>query len=202
MSELMLDVGQANELKMAFRRHGYSEAEVKKLGEGNFLRGVLGLLRGEYQLTPIAQAVRNTITVVSDLVLQQRIANGKYGWINSNINEKRFPHDVTTVGEWEYDLYHPNCDISSEDAKSRAEVDGFIVAKAEHLLSFGESFPEEQRKYPIIALGSVCEVDGGRRVLALWDGDGRRDLRLYCWSAGWDSRCRFLRVRKVQSSKT
>lgn len=179
--------------------NGQTKAVISKMGGPEI---ALAFLRGEYVLTKITQAIRNTITVASDLALEQRIALGKYVWINSDINEKRFPHDTTTVGEWEYDLYYPNRDISSEDAVASAEVDGWIVAKAEHLLAYGESFPEEQRKYPIIALGSVCEVGGYRCVLGLWDVDGRRRLCLSYWSGGWGSDCRFLRVRKVQSSRT
>lgn len=57
MSDLMLDVGQANELKLAMRRAGFENQDVKRLGEKDFMKGVLGLLRGEYQLTKVAKAV-------------------------------------------------------------------------------------------------------------------------------------------------
>lgn len=50
MSDLMLDVGLANELKMAFRRHGYSSEEIKKLSEGNFLGQFLLVLRGRAEV--------------------------------------------------------------------------------------------------------------------------------------------------------
>lgn len=45
-SDLMLDVGLANELKMAFRRVGLTPAEVKWLAEGDNLKRVLPHLRG------------------------------------------------------------------------------------------------------------------------------------------------------------
>ncbi|MEI6296978.1 MAG: hypothetical protein WCO84_05020 [bacterium] len=44
---LMLDVGLANELKMAFRRAGYTEAEIKEISKGDFLAGALQVLRGQ-----------------------------------------------------------------------------------------------------------------------------------------------------------
>jgi hypothetical protein len=50
MSDLMLDVGQANELKMAFRRAGATPEEVKKMGEGNFMHLAVALLRGTHDL--------------------------------------------------------------------------------------------------------------------------------------------------------
>ena len=152
----------------------------------------------------VAQAVRKTLTVLPNLTLAERIIAGNYGKgnVNSDIIEKRFPHDVTTIGEWEFKLVHPNRQISSADAKTESETDGWTVAKAEHILAYGEAFPKEQQKYPIIELGSVCEVEGGRGVLVLWGGDGGRDLDLHWWRAVWLAGCRFLVVRKVQSSKT
>lgn len=147
-----------------------------------------------------AGEVFNTIIVASGLALTERISLGSYDWVNGDINEKRFPHDATTIGEWEWKLVHLNRDISSDDAKLAVEVDGFTCAKVEHLLAFGEAFPEEQRKYPIVALGSVCEVHGARRVLALWRDDSKRSLDLHWWDGDWCSGYRFLVVRKKNSS--
>ncbi len=44
-NELMLDVGQANELKLAFRRNGWSNADVKKLCEGDMAAKILPVVR-------------------------------------------------------------------------------------------------------------------------------------------------------------
>ena len=207
MSDLMLDVGQANELKLAFRRAGYESAEVKTLCEGNILAQVREVLLGLAHIVPIqvsvvatlTQAGQKTITVLQNITTLERIAIGKHEWKNPEITNKRFPHDPMTVGEWEYDLYHPNRIISSDDAKSGAEVDGWLVAKAENLLALGQAFPEEQRKFPIIALGSVCEGDGSRRVLGLWSSASERSVNLYYWRGGWDPDYRFLRVRRVKA---
>ena len=146
-----------------------------------------------------ASTILNIITIFPNLSLQERITLGKYDWVNPDINDNRFPYNESTVGEWEYDLYHPNRQISSEDAKKEAEVDGWQVAEVEHLLAFGQAFPEEQRKYPIIALGSVCEVSGVRHVLGLWTDGSRRGLYLDWWRGDWRSSYRFLRVRKTKN---
>jgi len=76
---------------------------------------------------------------------------------------------------------------------------GLLAALIEHLLAFGATYPELQRQFPIIALGSVwfhargnryypsLGSDGDRRELSLrWHGDGRR----------WGEACRFLALRK------
>ena len=52
-TELMLDVGQANELKLAFRRHGWSNAEIKKLCKGNLLAHLLPLVREYGNITAV-----------------------------------------------------------------------------------------------------------------------------------------------------
>jgi hypothetical protein len=57
--ELMLDVGQANELKLAFRRAGYTNAEIKKLCEGDLLAQLLPLVKGvaEVKTKPASKPV-------------------------------------------------------------------------------------------------------------------------------------------------
>jgi hypothetical protein len=163
------------------------------LATGSNMESLFMLASGEYQLTPIVKA----INVIPDLSLTERI--DKYCWFDSDLDEKMFPHDPTTVGEWEWKLVHIDRDISSEDAKSAVEVDGWSPAKAEHLLTFGAMFPEEQRKYPIVALGSVGEPDGRRLVLILDTDDSGRHLDLCGWCGDWHRIFRFLVVRKVQS---
>lgn len=44
---LMLDVGQADELKKAFRRGGWTNADIKRLCEGENAKEVLRFIRGE-----------------------------------------------------------------------------------------------------------------------------------------------------------
>ena len=52
-TELMLDVGQANELKLAFRRHGWTNGEIKKLCEDDILAHLLPFVR-EYGKATVA----------------------------------------------------------------------------------------------------------------------------------------------------
>ena len=71
MSEdLMLDVGQANELKMGFRRNGWkTNEEIKRLSEGSLLAGVLSVLNGTAKIKPLTEdatrwVILNETTVV------------------------------------------------------------------------------------------------------------------------------------------
>ncbi|MEK7139632.1 MAG: hypothetical protein AAB817_02945 [Patescibacteria group bacterium] len=45
-TELMLDVGQANEIKLAARRAGATNADLKSLSEGDMFAQILPVLRG------------------------------------------------------------------------------------------------------------------------------------------------------------
>jgi hypothetical protein len=47
MSDLILDVGLANELKLAFRRAGYQPEDIKKFSEGDWAAKILTVLRGQ-----------------------------------------------------------------------------------------------------------------------------------------------------------
>lgn len=56
-NELMLDVSQAHELKLAFRRNGWTNADIKALSEGNFLADVLKLMKGQLEIKPIEHMI-------------------------------------------------------------------------------------------------------------------------------------------------
>lgn len=50
-NELMLDVSQAEELKFAFRRNNWTNANIKTLSEGDFLGKVLQVMQGLAEIT-------------------------------------------------------------------------------------------------------------------------------------------------------
>lgn len=135
--------------------------------------------------------------------LEQMIAAGHYNWKNDNITTKRFPIEGEGVVEFEARYFNFDHNISSENAVEEIEQadkdNPWTPAKIEHTLALGASFPEEQRKFPIIGLGSVAKVNGYRRVPDLRRSGSDRDLDLYWWGSGWYSGGRFLAVRKVSA---
>lgn len=56
-NDLMLDVGQANELKLAFRRADYSNDDIKRLCEGNVLAGVRRVLLGHAAIMDVEHVI-------------------------------------------------------------------------------------------------------------------------------------------------
>jgi len=137
--------------------------------------------------------------------LEDLIKAGNYDWFNDDITAKRFPINGTGIEEFEFDLFHPNRSISSESAieemkKSDDPERPWMPAEIGHLLVFGEAFPELQRKFPIIALGSVAKVGGNRRVPCLDRVGSERNLDLHWFGLGWGAGYRFLRVRRVSAA--
>jgi hypothetical protein len=134
---------------------------------------------------------------VDDESLEQMIVAGYYDWHNDDITVKRFPISGDSVGEYEARYFHFDRKISSENAVAGIKEAGWEPAKIEHLLSHGKTFPEEQRKFPIVGLGSVAKVDGRRVVPSLSRDDSKRDLGLDWFDFVWHASYRCLAVRKV-----
>jgi hypothetical protein len=195
MSELMLDVGQANELKLAFRRALWTNDDIKWLCEGNVLAEVLRMRHGRVSTTVGVEGAHFSLTVDYSLTLMQMIDAGRYDWINSDITSKRFPVQGQGKQELTAELVHFDRSISSDDAVAELDRRGLRPATITELLAFGVAYPEEQRKFPIVALGSVTEVFGRRFVPYLYRDGAGRDLYLDWLDGGWAGGCRFLAVR-------
>jgi len=56
-NDLMLDVSQAAELKLAFRRNGWNNAEIKTLSEGDILADVLKVIKGQAEIKMIEHLI-------------------------------------------------------------------------------------------------------------------------------------------------
>ena len=130
--------------------------------------------------------------------LQDMIAAGKYDWKKSIITAERFPIVGEGTQQFEAILFHFGPNTSSENAveaiKSMAS-NPWKPGRIEHILAFGAKHPEEQRKYPIIGLGSVAKIDGHHRVPYLSRHGTGRALDLHWWNNIWDGDRRFLAVR-------
>ncbi|HEY6257314.1 MAG TPA: hypothetical protein VIY51_16145 [Xanthobacteraceae bacterium] len=143
-----------------------------------------------------------TLTVDYGRSLPQRIAAGHYDWINSDVTSKYFPVVGEGVVPFEGRVLHFDCEIFPEKAveaiRSADAANPWEPGKIEHLLAFGAEYPEEQRKYPILALASVAQIYGDRYVPCLSrDFVARRHLSLPWWHSCWNRCCRFLAVRKL-----
>ena len=163
--------------KMEFASQSYTagqlNAMIKKLKEHGE-DGPERFLRGE-----LAVAAKNhdafRVRVNHDLSVKEAVSAGKYDWENDDINDKNFPSKRSGLAQIDIRLVHFNKDMSSEDVLKELDKMGLRPAELPELLALGAEYPDEQRKYPIVALGSVWRGWGGSRVVpCLVRGGGER----------------------------
>jgi len=129
---------------------------------------------------------------VSDLV-----AAGNYDWKNGEVNDKNFPRPENGSHTVEVQLIHFNRVIRTEEALKELDRQGLKPADLHTLLSLGAKYPDLQREFPIVALGSVWQDRNGNRDVPYLNGSGlERHLDLNWAGNGWSGLCRFAAVRK------
>ena len=101
-----LDVGLANELKLAFRRHGYSSEEVKRLSEGDTLGQFRNVLLGHAEIKMLdcfretgELTGTNAITIPVLPRPTPKALRSKYDWIREKdgIEADTSPTDAVTL---------------------------------------------------------------------------------------------------------
>lgn len=131
--------------------------------------------------------------------LQQMIVSGNYGWTNSDITENNFPLPTEFLDKKitvSTKLFHFNRDISSEDVIFEMEKVGYRPATLPELLALGKTYPELQKDFRIVALGSIWDAYGLRGVPIL-DSGRERWLNLGWFGNGWVNRHRFFGICKT-----
>ncbi len=129
-------------------------------------------------------------TTIKDLVKQ-----GRYDWSNSDVKDDHFNVDVPHQAE--IILRHFNKNMSTDAVLKALDEEGLRPATMSELLALGIKYPDLQKQFPIIALGSVWQDrDGDRYVGSLGFRDGQRKLFLYWFGNDWLVICRFAAVRK------
>lgn len=200
-----MSVGLAHDLELAFRRTGWEDAEeVKKLAVGDTLRLVREVVHGRAEIkafAPIAKAVEQVVEIAGKFTvnygqaLAEMIADARFDWVNNNITQESFPHQGMGVVWLAPELVHVGHYVSSDDALKALDAHGRRASTMAELVRYGAENPNEQRTYPIVALGQVGRLWSGRRVGVLRVGVGGRRLGLDTFEDGWDY-YRFLAFRK------
>jgi hypothetical protein len=131
--------------------------------------------------------------------LAQAIAAGGYDWVNEDITAANFPDPPMRTGDVRVELIHFDRRIRTAGAESGIADRGRSPADLWVALALAERFPDLQRKFPLVALGSVWAYPYGYRYVPCLCGlSGHRDLGL-SWarpSDEWLEYYRFLAVRK------
>ena len=180
-TELMLDVGQANELKLAFRRHGWSNAEINKLCEGNLLAHLLPLVREYGNITAV---VKYLINCDADPFIPN-------GWRVEEADQ--LVSRVRSVFEWDESKVLLHLSSNQMDGKSikgeqlQTELANESVLNAnvlDYLLAYQTLIPDEWKGKCVFFWGTVYRDLRGRlcvRFLYFDDGEWRS---LCLWLGG------------------
>ncbi|MCC6934802.1 MAG: hypothetical protein IT406_03905 [Candidatus Yanofskybacteria bacterium] len=176
MSDLMLDVDQAGELKAAFRRGDWTNAEIKKLCEGDILKNFRDVLRGFSEIKPILHAIDCDVNpFVPD------------GW--SYREEDQLPGRIR--GTWTWDpsvkLYLSKKQggdkyIVGNDLRKELKPQSVLPANVlDYLLAHPELIPEDWNGKAIFFWGTIYRNSRGNLYVRClyWDGGG------WDWDYGW-----------------
>lgn len=188
--------GLADGLIKTLRERGVSDEAIHSLvTEG-----------GQLPIGKIADALAEVIGWARNFCLkvgqrkttEEAVMAGKYDWANNSINSHNFPMRLRTAGERR--VIEPiefGYDPTSEEVLAEAKKRGLERPVYEDTFDFGEQFPEEQRKRPIVFLHEPWQdPDGLRRVLVLDSYSSERGLYLYCFDYRWPRHYIFAFVRK------
>lgn len=129
--------------------------------------------------------------------LADMIAACNLDWVNPDITQEHFPISGNGVVELKAELIHFRETMSTNIVLKDLDRQGYRPATLPEPLAFGAKYPEKQREFPVVALGSVrANPDGSRRVPYLCGDGSSRGLDLGWYGLGWHDDYRFLCVRK------
>lgn len=138
-----------------------------------------------------------TVTVDETMSVEDLVKLGEFGFDNPDITTERFQSlKKGQKLDKEVFLLHFNKDMSYEAVIDQTDKFDFKSANVWDLISLAMKEPDLQRKFPIVALGSVCGLGVNRRVPCLSEGSSGRSLCLDRLIGDWGNRSHFLAVRK------
>ncbi|MDO8240671.1 MAG: hypothetical protein Q7T51_01685 [Candidatus Moranbacteria bacterium] len=184
-------------LVRALRERGVTDDEIHALvtEKGEALMAKIADVIAEF--VKATKKIVYTITVDYATSVDELVKLGKYDWANDNITQKNFPTTRTGKADIEIELIHFDRSISSEKALEEMDRMGYRAAEVHELLAFGVKYPDVQREFPVVALGSVWQdPDGLRDVACLRRDASDRFLSLRAFGRDWTGACRFAAVRK------
>lgn len=148
-------------------------------------------------MTTMTTTLEETYPLTIDFTqsTEKMIEAGRYDWVHKQF-KNIFPVSGEGTIECEVGIFYPQRGISSENAIELIKNDGhnqWEPAQVQHLLAFGASYPDELKKFPVVALGSIVKAYGVDYVpcIMLY-----RKLHLGWFIDGWRCYYRFLAVRR------
>jgi len=178
------------------RKRGYSDDEILRVANAQgdqlldkFADVMAEAARKPHDLFPV--------TVNYVLSVEAAIDAGNYQAVHRDITSKNFPSQRSGQAELEIVLIRYEHRMKSEDVLEELGKEGLRPAELPELLAFGAKYPDVQRKFSVVGLGSVWkDRKGYRNVPCLYEASEGRYLDLHWWDDGWYSYSRFAALRK------
>lgn len=195
-NELMLDVGQANEFKLACRRAGYTNADVKRLCEGGMLARFLPVMRGFSMVVPF-NFVLDCFKPFDPVVFIGA------GWKEVKRDERAYAMTQVDFSKCQF-LTKKGDDIKGEEKLRRLkeEYPQFIRHGGNQFLALWEDYQRNGADSVLEHLrltqgitgldfpGLILQGPDGRDVLYLYWGGYGWDWHYNWFDGGWYARCR------------
>ena len=137
-----------------------------------------------------------TLLVNYDRRVEAGVRVGHYDWWATDITDNNFPTTQQGTREVFIRLIHLNKIMSIDQVLIELDRMNLRPANLQEGLAFGERYPDVQREFPIIFLGSVWQNPGGSRCPCLSGGGSGRGLDLSRTDGSWRGICRFAAVSK------
>ena len=178
------------------KKHGHSEDDIARVVD----------VQGDVLVNKIADVIAITahkpgdvypVSVNYDLPLVEAVEAGKYQGVHASITGQNFPSKRRGQAQLEIILVRYDRRTTSEEILRELDKEGLRAAELPEFLAFGAEYPEMQRRFSVIGLGSVwTDRKGYRNVPCLYEASEARYLDLHWWDDGWYSHSRFAAVRK------
>ena len=194
-SELLSALGTTFEIVKALVDEvlnlGGSDGDIRRILKDEGLRR---------RIAELILVIQDTYEVVVDYshTLTEMIESCHLDWKNSDIIPEYFPIEGEGCQKVKVTLFHFNRKMSTEQAASEMEEQGYRPATLPELLALGAAQPDLQKRFPILALGSGWQAPDGHLVFpSLRSDESKRFLSLIWFASGWSRECRFLAVRRT-----
>jgi len=136
------------------------------------------------------------LTVNYDLPVDEAIQAGDYQAVNADITSANFSWSRRGQANVEIFLVRFDQRMSSPDVLRELEAESLRPAELPEFLAFGAAYPDVQRKFSVVGLGSVWrDRKGYKNVPCLYTASEGRYLDLHWWDDGWYSFSRFAALR-------
>ena len=146
----------------------------------------------------VKEVTKHKISVDYTQPLEKMIQAGNLQWADPKITDEHFPINRRPNGELEVQLIQLDKEKGSAEALVGLSAKGLRPVELPELLALAAAYPEEQKKGPVVALGSQWQYPkGGLLVSYLWSDaiTGERTLNLVGSYRNWGSFYRFAAVR-------